>query len=81
MAKSRKRKVGTAGRFGPRYGKRIRDSVSQVEKISKAKYECPSCKKMGLKREAFGVWTCRKCGKKFTGGAFRPPATRGAQNV
>jgi len=72
-----KKKVGTAGRFGPRYGRRVKKVISEMEKISKSTYECPSCKKMGLKRESFGIWKCRKCGKKITGGAFRPPSKAG----
>ncbi len=75
--KIRKRKVGSAGRFGPRYGRKIRNAVSKIEKVSKATYECPACKKMGLKRESFGIWKCGKCGIKITGGAFRPPSRRG----
>lgn len=69
-----KKKKGTAGRFGPRYGRTIRSVVSKMEKVSKGTYECPSCHRMGLKRESFGIWKCKKCGKKFTGGAFRPPS-------
>lgn len=78
--KGRKKKVGSAGRLGPRYGRRIRQRVSKIESISKRTYECPSCKKMGLKRESFGIWKCRKCGKKFTGEAFKPPSrTKGVE--
>lgn len=72
--KGKKRKRGTSGRLGPRYGRTIRAAVSKIEKISRGTYECPSCHKKGLKRDSFGIWKCKKCGKKFTGGAFRPPS-------
>jgi len=72
-----KKKIGAAGKFGPRYGRKLKKSISKIEKISKATYECPACKKMGLRRESFGIWKCMKCGKKFTGGAFRPPSKGG----
>ncbi len=74
----KKRKIGTAGRFGSRYGRRVRKAISTIESLYRGKtYECPACKKKGLKRESFGIWKCRKCGKKFTGGAFKPPSGRG----
>jgi len=69
----RTKKIGSSGRFGSRYGKGIRDEVVAIEKASKKTYECPSCHKNGLKRESSGIWVCKKCGKKYTGKAFRPP--------
>ena len=68
----RTKKVGSTGRFGVRYGLKIRRQVLAVEKIMRSTHICPSCLKAGLKREAAGVWSCKKCGKKIAGGAFAP---------
>ena len=68
------KKVGSAGRFGSRYGKGVRDRIVAIEKVSKKIYECPSCHKKGLRRESSGIWVCRKCGKKYAGRAFKPPS-------
>ncbi|MEM2956052.1 MAG: 50S ribosomal protein L37ae [Candidatus Pacearchaeota archaeon] len=64
------KKVASAGRFGVRYGKRIRESVVAVEKRQRQKQKCPYCKKQKVKRIAKGIWQCKKCNKKFTGGAY-----------
>lgn len=66
------KKVGTAGRFGPRYGTTLRKEVAAIEKRQKAKHDCPSCRKDSLRRVTVGVWECSACGKKFTGGAYYP---------
>jgi len=60
----------TAKRFGPRYGRTIRQKVAAIEKKQKRKYECPSCDKVAVKRVAKGIWQCRKCLYKFAGKAF-----------
>jgi len=64
------KKVSTAGKFGVRYGKKVRESVIAVEKKQRAKQICPYCKKPSAKRVAKGIWKCKFCGKKFAGGAF-----------
>lgn len=66
----RTKKVGSAGRFGARYGKRIRAKIIAVEEIQRAKQACPYCRKKGVKRLAAGIWHCKKCKTKFTGGAY-----------
>lgn len=66
------RKVGTSGRFGVRYGGRIRLKVAEIEKKANAEYECPSCKKNQLVRIAKGIWQCGKCRYKFAGKAYEP---------
>ncbi|MBS3156332.1 50S ribosomal protein L37ae [Candidatus Woesearchaeota archaeon] len=63
-------KKGTAGRFGSRYGRKIRHIVSEVEKKLRAWHKCPYCKKLKVKRESSGIWVCRSCNSKFTGKAY-----------
>ncbi|MBI4017576.1 MAG: 50S ribosomal protein L37ae [Candidatus Aenigmarchaeota archaeon] len=69
-----KKKVGSAGRYGSRYGRNIRKAVTDIEVVQRASHECPSCRKVSVRRVAFGIWQCRSCGRKFAGGAFRPVA-------
>lgn len=64
------KKIGSAGRFGSRYGRKIRNKVSNVEKKQKKWQKCPKCMKLKVKRVAKGIWECRKCGAKFTGRAY-----------
>jgi len=64
------KKVSSAGRFGVRYGKRIREAVISVEKKSKKKQKCPFCQRLSAKRVSKGIWHCKKCDKRFTGGAY-----------
>jgi large subunit ribosomal protein L37Ae len=64
------KKMGPAGRFGVRYGTTVRQKVIAIEKKQRAKYECPSCYKIAVKRQAKGIWSCNKCNHTFTGKAF-----------
>ena len=66
------KKVGAAGRFGSRYGKRIGVNFSKVEKLKSEKWQCPSCLKKTVKRDSAGIWSCSTCGHKFAGKAFKP---------
>jgi large subunit ribosomal protein L37Ae len=67
MAVKRK-KIGSAGRFGAGYGK-IKEILSEVERKQRKKQVCPFCKGRA-KRKANGIWECSKCGKVFAGGTF-----------
>lgn len=35
-------------------------------------YECPHCKAEQLQRVAAGIWECKKCGTRRSGGAYTP---------
>jgi large subunit ribosomal protein L37Ae len=71
----RTRKAGVVGRFGPRYGVRIRRRVQEIEEGLRKRHECPRCAATSVRRESTGVWACRRCGYVFAGGAYRPIVT------
>ena len=60
-------------RFGSRYGNRIRKNVDEAEDRD---YDCPECGS-DLERDAAGIWSCTKCDRKFTGGAYKPDTGAG----
>ncbi|MBS3168296.1 50S ribosomal protein L37ae [Candidatus Woesearchaeota archaeon] len=64
------KRSGSTRRFGPRYGRTIKQKVEAIESKQKKKYECPSCNRINVKRLAKGIWECRKCSHKFAGKAF-----------
>ena len=64
----KRKKIGAAGRFGAGYGK-VKQRLIAVESKQRKKQVCPFCKGMA-KRQAKGIWLCKKCGKKFAGGTF-----------
>ena len=68
MVKSKKTK--SSGRFGARYGKRVRDKLVNVESKQRKKQKCPLCGRLGVKRLSKGIWKCPKCSKKFAGGTY-----------
>lgn len=70
MAKNKE--SSSSGRFGPRYGVKVRDSTDEIEKALKEDHECPRCHHKKVKRESTGIWYCEKCDLKFAGGAYRP---------
>ena len=66
------KKVGSTGRFGPRYGRGVKVVVEKIERKLRIIYVCPSCKNKSLKRVSAGIWVCSKCNAKFAGGAYSP---------
>ena len=67
------KKVGITGRFGPRYGRKTKMQVKEVEALYRGrKYECPSCRALRVTRVSTAIWKCAKCGVKFAGGAYMP---------
>jgi len=76
MARKQKRKKGrktkSAGRFGARYGRRIRKAITAIEERTRAAHTCPKCERESVKRIGTGIWKCAKCGYTFTGGTYVP---------
>ncbi len=60
----------SAGRFGARYGRSIREKLSKLETKQRIKQKCPFCKKLGVKRLSKGIWQCSKCNKKFASNTY-----------
>ena len=71
------RKTRSAGRFGPRYGRKVRKLIADIEEKSKRKYDCPRCGRAQLKREGTAIWRCTKCGHTFAGGTYIPVTSVG----
>ena len=67
-------KVGTTGRYGPRYGVRSRAQVAAVEARQRQRHPCPRCGLEKVRRAGTGIWECRRCGLRFAGGAYLPKA-------
>ena len=49
----RTKKVGVAGRYGPRYGVRIRKQMATVITAKNKSYECPRCNHVAVKRVSY----------------------------
>jgi large subunit ribosomal protein L37Ae len=74
---SHTKKVGSAGRFGPRYGALHRRTVGNIEKVQKAAHPCDRCGSVSVYRIHTGIWDCQKCGHQFAGGAYAPSTGAG----
>ena len=67
---NRTAKVGITGKYGTRYGQKLRKQVKAIEILQRMKSICPFCGKTSIKREAVGIWKCRACIRSIAGGAF-----------
>lgn len=63
-------KLGSAKKFGTRYGSTPKYKYAKIEAEKKKKYKCPSCSYEGVKYVSMGIWQCEKCGYKFASKAF-----------
>jgi large subunit ribosomal protein L37Ae len=68
----RTKKVKSAGRFGARYGRRVRVKIAEIEAEQRKKQQCIFCDGRA-KRLSKGIWACLKCGKKFASNTFILP--------
>ena len=66
------KKVKAAGRFGVRYGRKVRLRTADVESKQRKKQECIFCQGTA-KKLSNGIWQCKKCDKKFAGHSYILP--------
>lgn len=62
--------LGSAKRFGTRYGKTGKQRRAEIEERARDTYTCPYCQYEKVEREAAGIWHCDKCDRTFTGKAY-----------
>lgn len=75
------KKVGISGKFQARYGSVVRKRYRQIMEKMKGKIKCPRCQTKGsVHRLSTGIWHCKKCDAKFTGGAYYIETPRGAES-
>ncbi|HHV25057.1 MAG: 50S ribosomal protein L37ae [Methanosarcina sp.] len=62
----------SAGRYGPKYGRKDRKLVADLEERMRAPHVCTKCARPTVKRIGTGIWKCGKCGHTFAGGTYIP---------
>ncbi len=70
--KRRTKKVGPTRGLGARYGVTVRKRYIETISEMKKPQTCPQCGFKTVHRESVGIWTCKKCGFRFAGGAYVP---------
>ena len=63
-------KVGITGKYGTRYGAKLRKQVKAIEILQRTRYICIFCGKTALRRTAVGIWKCKPCRRTYAGGAW-----------
>ena len=71
MAK-RTQKAGATAKYGSRYGVSVRRRAGAALKKKSKNYTCPVCHYQKDSRQVAGIWECKKCGHKFSGGVWEP---------
>lgn len=69
MARGTK-KAGITGKYGPRYGVKIRKQIKSVSRHMAKPQRCPECQAESVKRVSSGIWACKHCGLKFAAAAY-----------
>jgi len=68
MAKTKK--ITSTKRFGPRYGRTVKERLNKVEKEQKKSHKCPYCTYDQVKQQSVGIFICAKCETKFASKAY-----------
>ncbi|MFB6167533.1 MAG: 50S ribosomal protein L37ae [Haloferacaceae archaeon] len=75
MAEQNAGEVGSAGRFGARYGRVARRRVKEIEADTNA----ATVDGDDVTRVGTGIWKNEETGETFAGGAYRPETPGGRQ--
>ncbi|MDG6221092.1 MAG: 50S ribosomal protein L37ae [Candidatus Thermoplasmatota archaeon] len=68
----RTKKVGSAGRYGTRYGVKVRYRVKAIDADLAARNTCPRCQHNSVTRKKSGIWTCSRCSYTYAAAAYTP---------
>ncbi|MFX0036120.1 MAG: 50S ribosomal protein L37ae [Candidatus Hermodarchaeota archaeon] len=75
------KKVGITGRYAARYGSTLRKRTRSILEKMKGDIKCPKCESQGtVYRISTGIWYCKKCNARFTGGAYYIETPRGSES-
>ena len=69
---AKKSETGSAKRYGTRYGRTLKIKLAKVEAQYRKKNVCPYCHYTQVRRVAIGIWSCAKCGARFSASAYSP---------
>lgn len=69
---ARCKKTRSAARFGPRYGRKARKVVADIEAAMRPRSTCPKCAAVSVRRVGTALYRCRRCGVAFAGGCYLP---------
>ena len=75
------KKLAGMKRFGPRYGRSLKQKFIEVENLQRKKYKCPYCAHEKVKRESLGIWQCGKCNAKFASKAYTIPKKKATKEA
>ncbi|OLS24458.1 MAG: 50S ribosomal protein L37Ae [Candidatus Heimdallarchaeota archaeon LC_2] len=78
---TRTKKVKSSGRYGVRYGARLRKRIREIDSTAKVAHRCPRCRIFAVRKVSVGIWHCRKCSYEFTGGAWTPLTNAGKRGI
>ncbi len=78
---ARFKKTRSTARFGPRYGRKARKAVADLEAAMRPRSACPRCTAVSVRRVGTALFRCRRCGVVFAGGCYlqAPLKTPGAK--
>ncbi|MHA2171642.1 MAG: 50S ribosomal protein L37ae [Candidatus Kariarchaeaceae archaeon] len=78
---TRTKKVKASGRYGVRYGSKLRKRIREIDTTAKGSHRCPRCRLYSVRKESVGIWACRKCKYKYAGGAWTPLTNSGRRAI